>query len=54
MYEQEQFFKDQLKIIHESRDAKEETFERLQQEEREKVKQLNANSSDAEEYRHSR
>ncbi|XP_062083741.1 protein SUPPRESSOR OF GENE SILENCING 3 [Humulus lupulus] len=35
---QEEFFKDQLKIIHDSRDVKEENFERLQQEEREKVK----------------
>uniref|UniRef100_A0A5B6YQ63 Uncharacterized protein n=1 Tax=Davidia involucrata TaxID=16924 RepID=A0A5B6YQ63_DAVIN len=39
---QEQFFKDQLKIIHEARDAKEDIFEKIQQEEREKVKQSNA------------
>ncbi|XP_050258755.1 protein SUPPRESSOR OF GENE SILENCING 3-like [Quercus robur] len=47
MDQQEQFYEDQLKIIRESRDEKEENFERMQQEEREKVKQLNANSSDA-------
>lgn len=45
MYEQEQFFKDQIKIIHESRDAKEESFERLQQEQREKVKQSHVHPS---------
>ncbi|KAM5558546.1 protein SUPPRESSOR OF GENE SILENCING 3 [Rosa sericea] len=45
MYEQEQFFKDQIKIIHESRDAKEEGFERLQQEQREKVKQSHGQPS---------
>ena len=47
MDQQQQFYEDQLKIIRESRDEKEENFERMQQEEREKVKQLNANSSDA-------
>ncbi|CAB4278631.1 unnamed protein product [Prunus armeniaca] len=49
MYLQEQFFKDQIKIIHESRDAREESFERLQQEERDKVKQSYVNPSNAEE-----
>lgn len=51
---QEEFFKEQLKVIHESRDADEEKFEMLQQEEREKVKQSNAAcaTSNAEEYRH--
>ncbi|KDP24215.1 hypothetical protein JCGZ_25872 [Jatropha curcas] len=48
---QEQFFKDQLNYIHQARDAKEEDFEKLQQEEREKAKQLSANPSNAEEYR---
>lgn len=49
MQMQEQFFKDQIKLLHETRDEKEENFERLQQEEREKVKQNNA--SNADEYR---
>ncbi|XP_052192935.1 protein SUPPRESSOR OF GENE SILENCING 3 [Diospyros lotus] len=48
---QEQFFKDQLKIIHEARDAKEDDFEKIQQEEREKVKQSNANLSSTEDRR---
>ncbi|KAJ7957136.1 suppressor of gene silencing protein [Quillaja saponaria] len=51
MYMQEQFYKDQIKIVQESIAAKEENFERLQQEEREKVKQSNANPSNAEERR---
>ncbi|KAF5469669.1 hypothetical protein F2P56_013724 [Juglans regia] len=51
MYLQEQFFKDQIKTIHESREAKEEDFEKLQQEERDKVKQLNENPSNADEYK---
>ena len=51
MYEQEQFFKNQIKFIHESRGEKEEKFESLQWEEREKVKQLNADPSDADEFR---
>lgn len=52
MYMQEQFFKEQIKGIHESRDATEEKFELLQQEEREKVKkQSNTDPSNAEEYR---
>jgi len=36
---QEQFFKDQLKVIHEARDAKEEDFEHLQQKERERERE---------------
>ena len=48
---QEQFFKDQIKLIHESRKANEESFERLQQEEREKVKYSSAITSNAEESR---
>ncbi|XP_027332836.1 protein SUPPRESSOR OF GENE SILENCING 3 [Abrus precatorius] len=51
MYMQEQFFKDQIKIIHDSRNAKEEDFERLQQEEREKVKQSNTGPLNTEEWR---
>ncbi|KAH7866270.1 hypothetical protein Vadar_017941 [Vaccinium darrowii] len=35
---QEQFFKDQLQVIHKARVAKEDDFEMIQQEEREKVK----------------
>lgn len=35
---QEEFFKEQIRVIHDSRNAKEEDFERIQQEEREKVK----------------
>jgi hypothetical protein len=38
MYHQEQFFKEQIDSIHTLRDTKEEDFERMQQEEREKVK----------------
>lgn len=49
MYAQEQFFKDQIKIIHESREAKEEDFERMQQQERDKVKQFYGNPSNADE-----
>jgi hypothetical protein len=49
MYMQENFFKEQIKIIHETRDEKEESFERLQQEQREKIKLLNANPSSADE-----
>jgi hypothetical protein len=51
MYMQEQFFKEQIKILHETRDEKEENFERLQQEEREKIKLSIANPSDADESR---
>ncbi|XWS33072.1 hypothetical protein CRYUN_Cryun22dG0047100 [Craigia yunnanensis] len=48
---QEQFFKEQIKFIHEARDVKEENFEKLQQQQREKVKQSNPNPSNTEEYR---
>ena len=49
---QEQFFKDQIKIIHDSRDAKDEDFKRMQQEEHEKVKQSSTTGQvNAEEYR---
>lgn len=48
---QEQFFKDQMQIIHESRNAKEEDFERMQQEERAKAKESSKNSVNAEELR---
>ncbi|KAJ7945190.1 suppressor of gene silencing protein [Quillaja saponaria] len=51
MYAQEQFFKDQITFIHDSTKAKEENFERLQQEEREKVKESTANPSNAEEHK---
>ncbi|KAG8646179.1 hypothetical protein MANES_10G131600v8 [Manihot esculenta] len=43
MDSQEQFFKDQIKIIHEAIYAKEDNFEKLQQEKWEKVEQSNAN-----------
>lgn len=49
MLEQEQFFKEQIKNIHESRKADEENFERLQQEERDKMKYSTAIASNAEE-----
>ncbi|XP_058209510.1 protein SUPPRESSOR OF GENE SILENCING 3-like [Rhododendron vialii] len=42
---QEQFFKDQLETIHKTRDAKEDEFEKIQQEEREKKKQSNTHVS---------
>ncbi|KAG7011098.1 Protein SUPPRESSOR OF GENE SILENCING 3, partial [Cucurbita argyrosperma subsp. argyrosperma] len=42
---QEQFFNDQIKLLHEMRDEKEENFERLQQEEREKMKQTDGSHS---------
>lgn len=50
---QDNFFKEQIKVIHEARDAKEEDFEKLQQEEREKINQFNVmvNPSNADEYR---
>ncbi|KAK9291742.1 hypothetical protein L1049_019692 [Liquidambar formosana] len=48
---QEQFFKDQIKLIHEARDEKEDKFEMLQQEEREKVKQSNSNPTTTEDNR---
>ncbi|XP_050260425.1 protein SUPPRESSOR OF GENE SILENCING 3-like [Quercus robur] len=39
---QEQFFKDQIKAIQQAIDAKEDSFEQLQQQEREKVKMTNS------------
>lgn len=48
---QEQLFKDQINIIHETRNAKEEDFEKLQQQEREKVKQSIAVPTNTEEYK---
>ncbi|GLT26670.1 hypothetical protein SLA2020_017190 [Shorea laevis] len=48
---QEQFFKDQIKNMHEARDAMEEKFEVLQQQERERVKQSNTNPSNTAEFR---
>ncbi|XVF34427.1 hypothetical protein REPUB_Repub18cG0058300 [Reevesia pubescens] len=51
---EEHFFKEQNKIIHESRDKKEENFEKLQQQQREEfVKQSNPNPSNTEENRRS-
>lgn len=48
---QEQFFKEQIKLLHATRDEKEDNFERLQQEKREEVKQTNVRQSNADEYR---
>ncbi|CAK7357013.1 unnamed protein product [Dovyalis caffra] len=48
MDSQENFFKDQIKVIHQAIDAKEDNFEKLQQAKLEKAKQLNANPSTAE------
>ncbi|KAJ6697561.1 hypothetical protein OIU85_003889 [Salix viminalis] len=48
---QEQFFKEQLQTIREQREAKEEDFEKLQQDKRQQVKELNANPSNNEDYR---
>ncbi|KAL5755389.1 hypothetical protein ACOSP7_023609 [Xanthoceras sorbifolium] len=47
---QEQFFKEQIKFIHEARNEKEEDFEKLQQQERNKVKQSIANPPSSAEY----
>lgn len=44
MYLQEEFFKEQIKIIHETRDANDESFEQLQQEERAKVESSGTNA----------
>ncbi|KAJ8769152.1 hypothetical protein K2173_000927 [Erythroxylum novogranatense] len=49
---QEQFFKEQIRIIRVEMEAKEEEFEKVQQDEREKVKQLNADPANTEDYRH--
>ncbi|RYR44761.1 hypothetical protein Ahy_A08g041041 isoform C [Arachis hypogaea] len=51
MYMQENFFKDQIKSIHETRIAKEDDFERMQQEEREKVMQSSTAPLNAEDRR---
>ncbi|MED6187148.1 Protein SUPPRESSOR OF GENE SILENCING [Stylosanthes scabra] len=51
MYLQENFFKDQLKSIHETRNAKEEDFARMQQEERDKVMQSSTAPLNAEDRR---
>lgn len=51
MYEQEQFFKERISSIHDKRNAKEEDFERMQQEEREKVKKTTTGPANAEEER---
>lgn len=48
---QEQFFKEQIKNMHEARDAMEDKFEVLQQQERERVKQSNTNPSNTAEFR---
>ncbi|KAM7518012.1 hypothetical protein LguiB_016974 [Lonicera macranthoides] len=48
---QEQFFQNQIQSLQDSRDAMENDFERIQQEEREKVKQSYANSSSNEDLR---
>uniref|UniRef100_A0A6N2L144 XS domain-containing protein n=1 Tax=Salix viminalis TaxID=40686 RepID=A0A6N2L144_SALVM len=48
---QEQFFKEQLETIHEQRGVKEEDFEKLQQDKRQLVKELNANPCNTEDYR---
>ncbi|KAF8022988.1 hypothetical protein BT93_F0486 [Corymbia citriodora subsp. variegata] len=45
---QEKFFKEQIRVIHEELNAKEEDFEREQQEKRERVRQSNANPATAE------
>lgn len=42
---QDKFFKESLKQIHEKRDAKEENFEIMQQQERAKVQQKNTHPS---------
>lgn len=51
MYEQEQFFKERISSIHDKRNAMEEDFERMQQEEREKVKKSSTGPSNADERR---
>ncbi|XP_010521614.1 PREDICTED: protein SUPPRESSOR OF GENE SILENCING 3 [Tarenaya hassleriana] len=51
MDSQDKFFKEQIQMIHEARDEQEENFEMLQQQERAKVKEQNANSSSNDDYR---
>ncbi|GAB2277241.1 Protein SUPPRESSOR OF GENE SILENCING [Dionaea muscipula] len=48
---QEQFFRDQIKKIHEATDAKEDDFEKLQQEGRKKVELSSTNASTVEDLR---
>nr|AHV82104.1 suppressor of gene silencing 3 [Nicotiana benthamiana] len=48
---QEQFFKDQIQIIHDARTAEEEKFEKVQQEQREMAQQSNASTSSVEDHR---
>lgn len=47
---QEEFFKEQIKLIHDARDEKEENFEKIQQQERKKVKQFLENPSSTEDH----
>lgn len=48
MDHQEHFFKEQLMMIYNARNEKEDDFEKIQQEQREKVVQSQANPSSAE------
>ncbi|KAK4486024.1 hypothetical protein RD792_008686 [Penstemon davidsonii] len=48
---QEQFFKDQIQEFYDARNAKEENFEKIQQDQREKVTKSEANTSSVEERR---
>ncbi|GAB2287188.1 Protein SUPPRESSOR OF GENE SILENCING [Dionaea muscipula] len=48
---QEQFYKDQITQIHEATDAKENDFERLQQEERKKIELSSVNASTTQDHR---
>ena len=43
IYTQDLLFKNHIKIIHDSRNAKEENFDTMQQEEREKVRESSIN-----------
>lgn len=52
MDNQEQFFKDQINIIYEARNAKEDDFEKIQQEKREKVAHSQSNLSSVEDPEH--
>lgn len=45
---QEEFFKEQIRLIHEARIEKEEKFEKIQQEKREEMKSYMENPSSAE------
>lgn len=48
MDEQEEFFNEQIRLIHEARIEKEEKFEKIQQEKRDKMKIYMENPSSAE------